>query len=75
MQTASVNRYPDWRKNADEANRRIEGKGWKSIRVNGGSGRYYSFERSMNKPFDSIVDIGVTLYVTETDVTTCQPED
>ena len=31
--------------------------------------------RSMNKPFDSIVDIGLTLYVTETDVTTCQPED
>lgn len=50
-------------------------KGLKIDSGHNGGTVYYSFEGSMNKRLDSIVDIGVTLYVTEADVTTCRAED
>lgn len=52
-----------------------ERKGLKIDSGHNGGTVYYSFEGSMNKRLDSIVDIGVTLYVTEADVTTCRAED
>lgn len=63
----------------ESANQKEEGgkkkKGLKIDSGHNGGTVYYSFEGSMNKRLDSIVDIGVTLYVTEADVTTCRAED
>lgn len=69
---------PKTRTKREPANRKEKKKERKGLKIDSGHNGgtvYYSFEGSMNKRLDSIVDIGVTLYVTEADVTTCRPED